>query len=408
MRLLPRVLVASSLAVAGALAAAPAATATAAAPPAAATVAQRARLAAGAAQWIHVSAGAYQTCGIKTGNTLWCWGYNHDGQLGDGNTASQDLPAQVTKPGPAGWASVAAGGFHGCGIRKDTSLWCWGQNSLGQLGIGSFTNQSRPQRVTSPAQAGWSSVAAGGFYTCATRSDGTLWCWGSSEAGQLGPGNTTDEDLPQQVTTPAQAGWASVAAGGDTTCATRDDGTLWCWGDNGWGQLGIGNTTEQDLPQQVTTPDQTGWASVSVADYHTCATRTDGTLWCWGFNDAGQLGIGSKTEQNLPQQVTTPAQTGWTSVAAGGSTTCATRTHALWCWGFNRYGQLGIGSNTNQARPRRVTVPGSTGWSLAAVGSLHACATHTGPTLWCWGYNANGQLGIGSVTNQDLPQQVTG
>jgi alpha-tubulin suppressor-like RCC1 family protein len=311
-------------------------------------------LATGAPLWNHVAAGAYHTCGIQLGNTLWCWGYNYYGQLGIGHGGWLNQPGEVAGPA-AGWTSVMAGGFHSCATRKDGSLWCWGRNDSGQLGIGSWADQNRPEKVTSPAPAGWASVTGGAFHTCAIRTDSTLWCWGSSESGQLGLGNTTDQDLPQQVTTPAPAGWTSVTAGDD----------------------------------------------------HTCATRTDSTLWCWGFDDAGQLGIGSKAQQDLPQQVTTPAPAGWTSVAAGGDHTCALRTHALWCWGFNRYGQLGIGSTTNQARPRRVALPAKTGWSLVTLGATHTCAKHTGHILWCWGYNYYGQLGIGNSVNQDLPQQIT-
>jgi alpha-tubulin suppressor-like RCC1 family protein len=259
-------------------------------------------LATGAPLWNHVAAGAYHTCGIQLGNTLWCWGYNYYGQLGIGHGGWLNQPGEVAGPA-AGWTSVMAGGFHSCATRKDGSLWCWGRNDSGQLGIGSWADQNRPEKVTSPAPAGWASVTGGAFHTCAIRTDSTLWCWGSSESGQLGLGNTTDQDLPQQVTTPAPAGWTSVAAGGDHTCALR--------------------------------------------------------------------------------------------------------THALWCWGFNRYGQLGIGSTTNQARPRRVALPAKTGWSLVTLGATHTCAKHTGHILWCWGYNYYGQLGIGNSVNQDLPQQIT-
>jgi alpha-tubulin suppressor-like RCC1 family protein len=388
-------------------AAMPAAAMPAAAMPAAAMPAAAAGGAGITTFWNHVAAGASHTCGIRFGNTLWCWGLNDHGQLGDGNRTDQDLPQQLTRPFTAGWTSVTAGFFHGCALRNDGTLWCWGDNDSGQLGIGSNVSQTRPQQVTTPAPAGWASVAAGDFHTCATRSDGTLWCWGMNVVGELGIGSTTGQSLPQQVTTPAASGWASVATGAEDTCATRTDGTLWCWGFNGYGELGIGNLTDQDLPQQLTTPAASGWASVATGTTHTCATRTDGTLWCWGFNDAGQLGIGSKTEQDLPQQVTTPAPAGWTSVATGGSHTCALRGHGLWCWGFNRYGQLGIGSTVNQSRPRPVPIHGTTGWSVFALGYLHTCALHAGPALWCWGYNANGQLGLGNMINQDLPQQVT-
>ena len=209
------------------------------------------------------------------------------------------------------------------------------------------------------------------------------------------------------MTAPAATGWAAAAAGSAHTCALRDDSTLWCWGAGESGQLGLGTTASPSSPQPVTTPADTGWASVTAGDRHTCAVRVGGTLWCWGWDRAGQLGIGSKTSKYLPQQVITPAATGWTRVTAGGNTTCARRKHKLWCWGFNRYGQLGVGNTTNQARPRHVVTPSGASWSLMAVGSLHTCATHAGHALWCWGYNGVGQLGLGHNSSRDLPEQVT-
>jgi alpha-tubulin suppressor-like RCC1 family protein len=305
------------------------------------------------------------------------------------------------------WNHIAVGGEHACGIRLGNTLWCWGDNSEGELGIGSTTSQDLPQQVTRPAVAGWASVTAGGFFGCAIRKVGTLWCWGNNDFGQLGIGNTATQNLPQQVTTPAATGWTSAAAGETHTCATRSDGTLWCWGDNFEGQLGIGDMTGQDLPQQVTTPAATGWTGAAAGEGHTCATRSDGTLWCWGDNSEGDLGIGSTTSQDLPQQVTTPAATGWTTASAGDYQTCATRTHMLLCWGLNNHGQLGIGTRTSKDLPRHVMIPSRWGWTLMAPGGDTTCASHTGHTLWCWGDNNVGQLGIGSTTSQDLPQQVT-
>jgi alpha-tubulin suppressor-like RCC1 family protein len=357
-------------------------------------------------QWIHIATGGYHTCGIREGNTLWCWGNAAYGELGAGGAADQEQPQQVSKP-TAGWTSVATGYYHSCATRNDGSLWCWGYNHDGELGIGTTTNVTRPHQVTTPAATAWASVTAGLLHTCAIGSGTTLWCWGYNDDGELGIGNTTSQDLPQQVTTPAAAGWTHVADGNWHTCAIRDDGSLWCWGDNDDGQLGIGATSSQDLPRQVTTPAAAGWAMVAGGGGHTCAVRTDGTLWCWGFNSAGELGTGNTTNQDLPQQVTIPAATGWTSVAAGGGATCALRTHALRCWGFNAEGQLGIGSTTSQDLPRQVTVPATTGWSRLALGISHTCATHTGHTLWCWGDNQDGDLGIGNTTQQNLPQQVT-
>jgi alpha-tubulin suppressor-like RCC1 family protein len=358
--------------------------------------------------WIHIAAGTNVTCGIREGNTLWCWGAGAYGALGTGHSVDENQPQQITKR-TAGWTSVTDGGGHGCATRNDGGLWCWGYNREGELGIGTTVNAAQPHQVTSPASTGWTAVSAGANHTCATRDDTTLWCWGYNGSGQLGLGNTTTEDLPQQVTSPASTGWTAVTASSGYTCATRSDATLWCWGYNGQGELGIGSTTNQDLPQQVTDPDGAGWASVTTEFNHTCATRSDTTLWCWGDSDDGQLGIGNVPNPNYPtpQQVTVPASTGWTSATAGGFHTCATRTHALWCWGRNDSGQLGIGSTTGQDLPRRVVVPSGTGWSLIALGYYHTCATHTGKSLWCWGNNGQGQLGIGSTTSQDLPQQVT-
>jgi hypothetical protein len=160
-------------------------------------------------------------------------------------------PMATGRVGPGvSWAHVAVGSYHTCGIRTDATLWCWGFNDYGQLGLGNHANQDRPQQVTTPAAGGWTSVTAGIYYTCATRTDGTVWCWGYNGQGQVGIGNESGQDLPRQVTTPARGGWTSVTASGDATCATRTGGTLWCWGYNFYGQLGLGG------PRSVRHPGQ--------------------------------------------------------------------------------------------------------------------------------------------------------
>jgi alpha-tubulin suppressor-like RCC1 family protein len=374
--------------------------------PAAAGV-TRTGAAAPASLWIHIAAGRDFTCGIREGNTLWCWGAGASGALGTGHTTDENQPQQITRP-TAGWVSVTAGDHYGCAVRKDGALWCWGYNRDGEAGIGTTVNVTRPHQVTTPASTGWTTVAAGDSHTCATRSDATLWCWGYNADGEAGIGTTANATRPHRVTTPARTGWTTVSAGALHTCATRSDATLWCWGYNADGELGLGSITDgQDEPQQVTTPASTGWTGIAAGAFHTCATRSDTTLWCWGTNGLGELGLGSIDDQDQPQQVTTPASTGWTGIAAGAFHTCATRIHALWCWGYNTDGELGIGGTTNQDRPQRVSLPTGTGWSRMAPGGYHTCATHTGHTLWCWGDNSNGQLGIDSNTSHDLPQQVT-
>ena len=359
-------------------------------------------------KWIHIAAGLDFSCGIREGNTLWCWGSNQNSDLGHGPGPDADLPQQITRP-TAAWTGVTVGEGHACATRKDGGLWCWGNNGWGQLGLGTpAASAGRPHQVTTPAADGWASAAAGADHTCAVRTDDTLWCWGDNQTGQLGLGSTADQDLPQQVTTPAAGGWASVAAGGLDTCAVRSDATLWCWGFGLYGQLGLGGTGNQDLPQQVTPPAAGGWSRVTASGLSTCAVRGDTTLWCWGYNRSGETGTGTTVQQDLPQQVTSPAVDGWTAVAAGLGHTCATRTDALWCWGSNLGGELGIGRGIpGQDLPSRVSLPSRTGWTLLAAGDFYACATRTGHALWCWGDNDSGQLGIGGHTRQYLPQQIT-
>ena len=344
-------------------------------------------------RWTHIaSGGGAHTCAIRANGTLWCWGSNSNGQLGIGNQTDRKLPSQVTTPAAGGWASVATGEADTCAIRTNRTLWCWGDG------------QNRPRQVTTPAAGGWASVTASFGQTCAIRTNRTLWCWGGGQK-------------PQQVTSPAAGGWASVAPADGFTCATRDGGTLWCWGLNNTGQLGIGNQTNQNLPTQVTTPAAGGWASVATGEAHTCAVRTNHTLWCWGFGDYGQLGIGGEPDVVvLPQQVTTPTPGGWSSVTAGYDHTCATRTNrALWCWGLNGEGQLGLGffsegidGEQGVPSPRQVTTPAEEGWVTVAAGQAHTCAIRGGGSLWCWGRNGTGQLGIGNDISQDQAQRVTG
>jgi len=154
-----------------------------------------------------------------------------------------------------------------------------------RAGHASPASPARSRHAARPAAAPplWTGIAAGTFHTCGIREGNTLWCWGYPAHGALGTGATTNQDQPQQISKPT-AGWTSVTAGYQDSCATRNDGTLWCWGDNDFGQLGIGTTTSMRRPHQVTTPAATGWATVAAGNDHICATHSDGSLWCWGAN----------------------------------------------------------------------------------------------------------------------------
>jgi alpha-tubulin suppressor-like RCC1 family protein len=299
------------------------------------------------------------------------------------------------------WASVSAGSTSTCATRTDGTLWCWGANGAGQLGTGDTTNRLSPIQVGTATS--WAMVSAGNSDTCAVRTDHTLWCWGFNSAGQLGTGDTTDELTPTQVG--VGASWATVSAGSNGgTCAIRTDDTLWCWGYNFFGPLGTGDTNDRLTPTQV--GNATSWATVSAGNGSTCATRTDGTLWCWGRNDNGQLGTGDTTGRLTPTQV--GIATSWATVSSGDAeSACAIQTNgSLWCWGDNLSGDLGTGDSTSHLTPTRVGTAST--WSTVSTGGVGStCATQTNGTLWCWGENDLGQLSTGDTTDRLTPTGIS-
>lgn len=245
-----------------------------------------------------------------------------------------------------------------------------------------------------------SGAAAGGQSSCAVRADATAWCQGRNDFGQLGDGTTTLRISPAQV---IGTGWSRIATGGSFTCGVKLDGTLWCWGLNNFGQLGGADKATSILPRQVGTA--TTWRDVSASWQHACATQSDGTAWCWGQNQRGQLGAGTTTTRSSgPTRVLGDQQ--WTSVSAGGWSTCGTTgTGAAYCWGDNAFGQIGDGTITNRDRPTAVS-----GVQLTQVSTTWGRACGVTPTgqAWCWGENSNGELGNGTRTNSARPVQVSG
>jgi alpha-tubulin suppressor-like RCC1 family protein len=300
--------------------------------------------------WGDASAGFAHTCAVNEDASTWCWGDNFWGEIGDGTTTNRSAPTQVGT-GQV-WRGVTAGGGHTCGVQLDGTAWCWGRNDEGQLGIGSTDEQHAPTQLG--ADADWSTVVAGnGLHSCGIRSNGTLWCWGDNRLGQLGDGTADDRDAPTQVG--SEGGWMRVVPNGHHTCAVKEDGDdpgtfgLWCWGWNGYGQLGDGTTTNRAVPTQVGTSSD--WSFLlSTGQYHSCAVKTAGTMWCWGWNGLGQLGDGTTTDHLAPNQV--GSNTNWTDVAAGSSYTCGVRNDlSLWCWGWNGLGQLGDGTFDDRLAP---------------------------------------------------------
>jgi alpha-tubulin suppressor-like RCC1 family protein len=276
-------------------------------------------------------------CAITTDNALSCWGDNRFGQLGTGDTSSKLLPTRVNGlPGEVSKATNGAG--HMCAQLSDGALFCWGRNTAGQLGTGDLQPHLVPVKVDLPVPV--DRLSAGGSFTCARGTDSSLWCFGANEQGQLGIGNTTQQTKPASVT-PLAGQVVRVSTGAAHTCVFTTDGSVWCWGDNREGQLGTGDTTPRSSPVKI---DAAGLATqVFTGGAHSCALRVDGSLWCWGGNRFGQLGTGD-TQGRLTPTAIAPAVLGTSVQAAyaGGAHTCAVKVDgSVWCWGNNQYGQLG-------------------------------------------------------------------
>lgn len=300
------------------------------------------------------------------------------------------------------WKSVSLGTEFCVALKQDGTLWSWGDNTNGELGIGSTTNKSIPTRVGNDTD--WELVSAGYGFTVALKTNGTMWVWGRNDFG-LGndPGNPTDR--PSQVGNDSD--WKFAAAGGAHILAIKNNGTLWGWGRNDSGQLGNGGYSNTNVPVQVGVA--TDWETAVLGNFHSLAIKTDQTLWSWGYNYHGQLGHGTAgfgAALNTPTQITTLVANQWKSIAAGSRHCMAiTETGNLWVWGNNNSFALGLNDgSTHQAFPTRLG--NATDWEMAAAGFDHAFATKADGKLWGWGKNANGQLGDGTLIDRSGPIQV--
>ena len=341
------------------------------------------------------------TCGLhRTDGSVWCWGRNNYGQLGNGATATSHKPVRVAGLGRA--RAVAAGGRHACALAADQTVWCWGKNSSGQLGNGSVQNQSRAAKVTGLSGVG--AIDAGNDHTCAITADGKLWCWGDNRAGQLGRPAGGHQAKPVRVE--GLQGVQSVSLGGFHTCAVTNAGAVWCWGKNDVGQLGVGDTKPRAEPAQVSALG--GVARISAGGAHTCALVRDGGLWCWGNNASGQIGDGTSRLRFAPVKVPNLASVVHVSAGGGylGGHTCAVlQNGSAWCWGNNLSGQLGHSqpADTHQ-RPTRIERAGIVA-SIEASGR-HTCAIDRSGRVHCWGRNTDGQVGDGTSTDRPRPTNL--
>lgn len=333
---------------------------------------------------------------------LYTWGNNSYGQLGI-NLDSLNKRSSPVQVGTVSWSSTSGGGYFSLGIKSNGTLWAWGRNQAGQLGLEDTANRSSPVQIG--ALTTWSFVGlAGGSESFAIKTDGTLWSWGRNNAGQLGLGNTTYYSSPKQIG--SDTNWAFVATRWQCVAAIKTNGTLWTWGNNTNGGLGLGDSgaaTSRSSPTQVGA--LTNWLYVTPGYQYMIAIKTDGTLWAWGSSGGGKLGLGNFIDYSSPKQV--GALTTWSKIGASYLTSLAVKTDGtLWSWGANDYGQLGQNINYATSRSSPVQVGSLTTWSTPFAGWQQAGCTKTNGTLWMWGLNDNGQLGDNTIVNRSSPIQV--
>jgi len=342
-----------------------------------------------------LAVGQYHSCAILRG-ALFCWGDNVDGALGVGDTTSRNTPTRVRFD--RAFVEVTGGENFTCARTEPGEVYCFGTNGDHELGIGDTQRRLAPTLVTLPRAA--KTIAAGFEFACAIVDDGSLHCWGANAEGQLGQ----DEGYPPVVgSRPLRVGtandWTKIAPGQGHACAIRAPGTLWCWGRNSTGELGLGDGT----PIQVRVPTRVGpatdWVDVEAGQDTTCGVRADGSLWCWGANTFGQAGAAPSAPISAPRRVGT--DTDYDTVSVDTFSTCARKkSGAVVCMGRNVEGQLGVGDTADRSAPTRVGMESD--WTEIAHGRFHTCARKASGLVACAGANDRGQLGVGDNDRRNL------
>ena len=363
-----------------------------------------------------LSAGLLHTCGITTTNHLYCWGWNRDGEIGDGSVVDRVYAVQVSQS--LTFSVVSSGGGHTCAVAMGDAGYCWGLNLTGQIGDSTVMSRSTP---TMPkGSLSFTGITTGGTFSCGlSATDSTAWCWGWARDGELGSRPTevcSTSGGPEPCSrAPIAVGGAlrfmTISAGVRHVCALTPDSTAYCWGNNDAGQLGNGTLADTALPVAVS--GGLHFKAVTLGFSHSCGLTVSGDAYCWGDNTWAQLGEAATAQASTPRAVNGGII--FLSLSAGAYHTCGIGTgNSASCWGENANGQLGAPTTETCTGPRtvlpctHVPVPVTTNQIFASIsaGGSHTCAITTGGRAYCWGENANGQLGTGNTSGANVPVRV--
>ncbi|MEE8477878.1 MAG: Ig-like domain-containing protein, partial [Gemmatimonadales bacterium] len=361
--------------------------------------------------FVDVRANGSFTCGNTTEALVFCWGENFQGELGDPVHPGGYGPRMVV--GPTRVRSVTTGALHACSLEENGTAMCWGSGSSGQLGADGFLGSHRPSRVASDLP--FRDVDAGNAHTCGITTGGVAFCWGSSAFGQLGAESVSScsfgkgPSLPCSRIPIAVSGLGAlqvISAGGAHTCGLDLQGAATCWGANAAGQLGLGTASDSvGSPTNVDT--QLRFETISSGGSHTCAVTGAGEIHCWGNNQVGQLGDGSRQIRTLPVAVASTER--FATISAGLDHTCAlTETGLAYCWGWNASGQLGDGSGDQSPKLAPTLVAVVPALQSISAGATHSCGLGVDGVAYCWGDNLGGQLGAEAGEPSWLPIRVAG
>jgi alpha-tubulin suppressor-like RCC1 family protein len=336
-----------------------------------------------------VAAGLYHGLVLKTDGTVWAWGFNDYGQVGDGTTTPRASPVQLS--GLTGITAIAAGQYHSLAVKSDGSVWAWGRNNHGQIGNGTTTDQHTPLKV-SAHNVVFSAVAAGQFHSLAVKSGGTVWAWGYNNYGQLGNGNTTEQHAAVQVSGLTGETATTIASGVNYGFARTSDGKLWAWGYNGNGQLGDSTYANRSAAVQVTSLG-TSVSAISAGTYDSLGAKSDGSGWWWGYiqgtaTPASQAGLSGMTKGAVGYNHFLALESDW----------------AVWAWGYNESGQLGSATPSFTSSPLLVT--GLPGVVSISAGTSFSLALGQDGSVWAWGLNTSNQLGDGTSLSRTSPVKV--
>jgi alpha-tubulin suppressor-like RCC1 family protein len=344
---------------------------------------------------------------VTKSQAAYCWGENPYGGLGDGSTSARARPVRVRSTSLR-FNQVVAGKGHSCGITTDSAAYCWGENDFGQLGRNDYNDADTAVAVTGGHL--FSTISAHtSFHVCAVAISAEVYCWGRDDKGELGNG-TPGVTSPSPVLASGSLVLAGVSAGNEFSCAWEGAGKGYCWGGNAQGRLGNGSTLDTIYTAPYPVADTIAFTRLSAGTFHVCGITSSGKMYCWGSGPNGALGHGDTVSVPTPQQVPGSGTARvFTDVTSGANVTCGVTTSKdAWCWGANPHGELGDPATGASGTLSPVKVAGGHSFEAVSAGFNHTCAFDSFGAVFCWGENANGSLGNGTLNSQPglIPARV--